>query len=205
MAKIVRSILAGVFGFSLMACGGPGDSITLSESETSSIRLELTSQTQSGNVYRLGPATFDINGFGPDGPVSLSVDASGDESLLQVLVEPGSYDVGLREGWVLQHLDVDGNPTPIAATLTSPPVQYVSVEPFQAASLVFSFHLGQASINIGIDVDEGVPPGYDAMISPVGDGRYMITFAGGGGACCWDSVEEALLAYPDMNMFVSEP
>jgi hypothetical protein len=204
MAKIVRSILAGVFGFGLMACGGPGDSIILSEPETSSIRLELTTQTASGNIYRLGPATFDINGFGPSGPVSLEVDASGDQALLQVPIEPGDYDVTLREGWALQHLDVDANPTPITATLTSPPVQFVRVEPFQAASLVFSFHLGQSAINIGLDVDEGVPPGFDGMISPLGDGRYIITFASGGGACCWDSVDEARQAYPDMTLFVSE-
>jgi hypothetical protein len=70
----------------------------------------------------------------------------------------------------------------------------VRVEPFAETRLVFSFHLGQSAINIGID--EGVPLGFDGMISPLGYGRYIITSASGGGACCWDSVDEARQAIP---------
>ncbi|MEY4546775.1 MAG: hypothetical protein RL685_2970 [Pseudomonadota bacterium] len=192
----VRSMLVGTFTFGLLACAG--DPTTPTDMETASIQLDLTKQAPSGNTYRLGPATFDISG-----PTTLALDASGDEPVLHVPVEPGDYEVTLRSGWALQLLDPEGDPTPIVATLTSPALQFVRVEPFRSTPLNFAFHLGESGIDIGIDIEEGVPPGFDGMISPLGDGRFIITFASGGGACCFDSVSEAQQAYPGMTLFVS--
>lgn len=199
MSAYVRSILVGVFGLGLLACGGAEDDAAQSEAETASIQLELTKVTASGNTYRLGPATFDITGS-----AALSVDATGDEPVMNVPVDPGDYEVSLRPGWVLQRLDPAGVPTPMSATLVSPPLQFVRVEPFQAAPVLYAFHLGESGIDIGIDVEEGVPPGYDGLIAPVGDGRFTVTFASGGGACCFNSVTEAQDAYPALTLFVSE-
>jgi hypothetical protein len=190
-------MLAWVLGLGLVACGG-GESVTWLGGETASIQLALTTQTASGNSYRLGPATFDIF----NGLETLTIEATGADASLRVPVEPGSYEVSLRPGWVLQHLDPSAGPTPIAATLVSEDVQFVSVEPFQLAPVTFAFHLGVTSIDIGIAVEEGVPPGFDGMITQQGAGSFMVTFAGGGGSCCFASVSEAQAAYPQLELFV---
>jgi len=202
MSAYVRSILVGAFGVGLVACGGGegGDATTTRElSETASIQLQLTTLGGSGNTYRLGPATFDIF----DGAELLTVEATGEQAALNVPVEPGFYDVTLRDGWVLQLLDSEGGSTPLAATLLSPAVQGVSVQPFIAAPLFYDFHLGVSGIDIGIHVDEGaVPPGFDGAVTPLGDGQFMVSFPDGGGSCCFASVTEAVEAFPDLTLFV---
>jgi hypothetical protein len=199
MSGYVRSILSGMFGLGLIACGGASDSAAESEAETSSIQLQLTKVTASGNTYRLGPARFDISG--PE--VTLSVDVTGDEPVLHVPVDPGSYEVTLRSDWVLQHLDPAGASTPMTATLISPALQFLQVEPFQATPVVYAFHLGASGIDISIEVEEGVPPGFDGIIRPLGGNGFSIEFAGGGGTCCFDSVSDAQQAFPELNLFVS--
>ena len=84
------------------------------------------------------------------------------------------------------------------------PVQFLHVAPFQVESLTYAFHLGESAIDIGIDVAEGVPPGYDGIIEPTGDGRYMITFPGNNGACCFANVSEAQQSYPGLSFFIIE-
>jgi hypothetical protein len=199
MSSYARSTFLWIFALSVTACGGAGET-TLSTTETASIQLELTTLTPSGNTYRLGPATFDITG-----KATLSVEATGDEPLLHVAVDPGDYQVTLRAGWVLQMLKPFLGPTVFPATLVSPAVQPVRVEPGRSTPLTYAFHLGESGIDIGIEVEEGVPPGYDGLISPLEDGRFEISFAGGGGACCFDSVSEARDAYPSLFLFFSEP
>ena len=100
MSACVRSILVGVLGIGLSACGGGGgrDGTTSGGAETASIQLQLSTVGPSGNTYRLGPATFDIF----DGDESSAVEATGDEPVLNVPVDPGNYDVTLRDDWVLQ-------------------------------------------------------------------------------------------------------
>jgi hypothetical protein len=204
MSGYSRSIGLGTWGFGLMACAGAGDSATPSEAEIASIRLELTSVTQWGNTYRLGPATFDISESSD--PVMLTVEATGDEPALHVPVPPGAYEVSLRPGWVLSRVEPTSAATPVTATLLSPPIQMVFVSEFQSVPLVYSFHLGEPAIDIGIDVDEGpVPPGYDALISPFSDGLYQITFADGVNVCCYNSASEAQATNPDLSYFVIEP
>jgi hypothetical protein len=199
MSVCVRPIHLGIVGLGLLACSGEGNTTVESQAETSSIQLALSTLTPSGNTYRLGPASFDISG-----PVTRSVEVTGEESELYVPVDPGEYEVTLQPGWVLRLMKPFLGPMPTVATLVSPEVQSVRVEPFQVAPVLFAFHLGESGIDIGISVEEGVPPGYDGMINPVGDGRFSITFVGSGGACCFDSVSDARLAYPDLNLYSSE-
>jgi len=187
----------------LLACSAPGSGggtgPTTGSGDSAAIQLQLTTVASSGNVYRLGPATFEISG-----PATQTVDASGDDNVLHVPTEPGDYQVTLKPEWVLDLVKF-GNSTPVAATLVSQPVQFVRVSPFQVTPISYAFHLGESGIDIGISVDEGaVPPGYDGAIQPLGDGRYSVTFASGGGACCFDSVAEAQAAYPQFNLFVQQ-
>jgi len=186
-----------------VAYGSAGDSAPQSEAETASIQLELTKLTASGNTYRLGPAGFDIvSNFTGE---TFSVDATGGEPVLHVPVEPGDYEVTLHPDWVLQHLDPAGAATPMRATLLSPAAQFVRVEPFFTAPVVYAFHLGESGIDLGIDVEEGVPPGFDGVIEPISGGFFSVTLLSGAGACCFGSVSEAQQAFPELNLFVSEP
>jgi hypothetical protein len=199
MSGCTQSFLAASLGLALVACGG-GESVTWLETETSSIQLELTTLTASGNSYRLGPATFDITG----GPELVTVSATGSEAELHVPLETGSYEVVLRPGWVLQHLHPVEGPEPIAATLVSPATQFVQVQPFTSAPVTYAFHLGESGIDIGIEVEEGVPPGFDGLIRSQGAGSFIVLFANGGGSCCFSSVSEAQQAYPTLNLYVEQ-
>jgi len=208
MTGYLRAVFSALLGVGLVACAGADETATGGEPEAASIQLELTTVTESGNTYRLGPATFDIEGFafdgsGGDGSVALSVEATGDEPALHVPVEPGDYQVTLRAGWILQRLNAGGTATPLPATLLSPSIQEVRVDPFRVTPLLYAFHLGESGIDIGIDVDEGVPPGFDGIIEPLGGGQFSVTLASGGGACCFTSVSEAQANYPDLTLFVS--
>ncbi|MGC4086794.1 MAG: hypothetical protein QM756_02635 [Polyangiaceae bacterium] len=195
MSALLRSLVVGL-GFACLAgCSSVGAE---SEAEqTSGIKLDFTTVAQSGNVYRLGPASFDISG-----DATLTVDTNGDEPLVHVDLQPGQYQVALKPGWALQLLGANGTSTPTAATLLSSPVRSVQVSDFHVTELSYAFHLGASGLDIGISVDEGVPAGYDALIEQLPDGSYSITFASGGGACCFSSVEQARQAYPQLNMFV---
>lgn len=73
----------------------------------------------------------------------------------------------------------------------------------------FACHLGEGGIDLGVTVDEGVPPGYDGVIQrvpndPPGALRYQIEWTSGGGVCCFNSVAEAKAAYQYANFFVIE-
>jgi hypothetical protein len=185
-----------ILGLGVVACSS--DSANQLDAEAASIQLELTAVTTFGSTYRLGPATFDISG-----PVELSVDASGDDASLYVPVDPGLYEVTLRPDWVLQYLDRDGVATPMRATLLSTPVQEVEVAPFQSTPLVYAFRLGQSGLDIGIEVDELVPPGVDGIIVPESDGLFSVTLATDSVICCFQSETEAREAFPDLTLLLT--
>ena len=81
-------------------------------------------------------------------------------------------------------------------------MQCVHVEPFEAEAITFAFPLGVSGIDIGIRVEEGVPPGFDGVITSQGANSFLVTFAGGGSACCFNSVSDAQQSYPELNLFV---
>jgi hypothetical protein len=175
------------------------------------VRVPLTTLgNHSLSPYKLGPATFEIDGP-PGGPFQpLTVSADGDQPTLDVPLDPGYYTVTLQSGWTLQEGttaadDAGTQWSPVAATLTSPNPQMFSIQPYQATDVTFDFHLGVSEVTLGISVDEGlpkVPPGYDGVIWPSGT-QWEITLASGWGACCWPSAASLLASYPNLKLYVS--
>lgn len=183
----------------LTACGaapaGQGE-------QASEIQLNLSTTGASGTEYRLGPATFDIFAdYLEQAPVS-TVTSDGAERMLHVPLAKGSYSVKLRSGWTLSR--VEGQTlTPIAATLTSPERQNVFVTEFETVPVNYAFHLGESGIDIGVTVDEGIPPGYDARLVPTqpGSSEYSLEWRGGGSTCCFSSLADAQASYGNANIY----
>lgn len=167
---------------------------------TSSIKLALGTTAASGDHYRLGPASFTINGgdFPPDYTIDASVGA--DDLFVPVSEYGGSYQVRLNSGWQLQRVATDGSLSPVAATLLSQPEKNVSVQRFQAAPVIYDFHLGASSLDLGITVDEGILPGYDGKIYPTLYGEFYVNWPNGSANCCYPTVAALLAAFPDKHI-----
>jgi hypothetical protein len=200
---------AGLGGCSA-AASTPGR--TLKEN-AGSVSVPLTALgNRTITPFKLGPATFMITGE-PGGPFQpITVSADGEQDTLEVPLDPGYYSVILESGWTLQQgtAGMAGTATqwsPVTATLTSPNPQMFSVQPYQSTDVTFAFHLGESAVNLGISVDEGPPPvpaGYDGVIWPtVPAGQWQITFASGGGSCCYATPAAAQSAYSQYKLFVS--
>lgn len=189
----------------LTGCGAePGASTGASggTEEGSSLQLNLSTITASGTEYRLGPATFDI--LRSSEPFD-TLSSDGSELSLRLAVPPDSYRVKLKTGWTLSRVDGE-ELTPVLATLTSLADQEAHVRPFKATPVTYAFHLGESSIDIGVTVEEGVPPGYDARLYPSSSGSgYSLEFQDGGGICCFASLAAAQAAFPNANIFFAAP
>jgi len=190
----------------LTGCSGSprasGDAGATGHEEGSAIQLNLSTTAASGTEYRLGPATFDIFRYGQ--PFT-TVTSSGSEQTLHVALEPDSYSVKLEPGWTLSR--VDGQTlTPVAATLTSYPEQYAPVKRFETLPITYAFHLGESGIDIGVSVDEGVPPGYDAaFVSTSTPGQYALEWPDGGQYCCFATLAEAQASFPSARIYAPSP
>ena len=184
----------------LTACGATPEQAGGGE-EASSIELNLSTIAASGTEYRLGPATFDIVNPYDISPVATLV-ADGSDPVLHAPLQPGYYSVKLRPDWTLSR--VDGSTlTPVAATLTTPADQWVSVAQYESAPVNYGFHLGESGIDIGVSVDEGIPAGYDARLVSNGNGQYYLEWRGGGSVCCFASVAEVQAAYGNANIYLA--
>lgn len=208
------AVVGAALAISVQGCSaGASGASSETEGSASAVSLQLGTTGSNGNRYRLGPAQFQLDNPYPypyHEPVSMTVEAQGDTDILSVPAIPGDWTVTLRPGWKLQRLDGGGTATPVAATLTSPSTLTVGVSQFRVTPVNFAFHLGESGLDIGVTVDEGVPPGYDGAIRrvltdpPQEPIRYQIDWSGGGGACCFNSVAEAKAAYQYANLYVAE-
>jgi len=202
-----RLMVVGALAMSLLGCsGGPGGSSSGTEASASSVTLQLGTTGSNGNRYRLSPAQFNIverYGFGDVEPIV--VDVVGTSDSVNVPLGSGRWAITLNSGWELQRVGEGGALTPVAATLISPTTIEADVFEFQTTPVSFAFHLGESGIDLGVTVDEGVPPGYDGVIEHLpGEPRYSIEWSSGGGVCCFNSVAEAKASYPSANLFVVE-
>jgi len=196
----MKWMVCGALGL-LTACGAtPGGEG--GEERASEIQLNLSTTAASGTEYRLAPAAFDIfEGSYGETPVA-TLTSDGAERAIHVPLAEGYYSVLLRPGWTLSR--VDGQTlTPIAATLTSPERQLVYVLQYETTPVNYGFHLGESGIDIGVTVDEGIPPGYDARLVPSqpGSSQYVLEWRGGGSVCCFASLADAQANYGNANIY----
>jgi len=187
----------------LTGCGATGGEDR--EERASEIQLNLSTIGASGTEYRLGPATFDIFDMlqGDQTPINTLM-ADGTERTLHVPLAKGYYTVNLRPGWGLSRLDGQAL-TPIAATLTSPEQQRVNVAEYETALVNYAFHLGESGIDIGLTVDEGIPPGYDARLvrTQPEPSPYTLEWRGGGSICCFANLADAQANYGNANIYLA--
>jgi hypothetical protein len=200
--KMGIRLMVGVMGL-LTACGNsPGGEAV---EPVSAIDLNLSTTAASGTEYRLGPATIDVLRDGHEGwELTTTLATEGGERTLHAALEPGHYSVRLRPGWTLSR--VEGQTlTPVLATLTSSADQMVSVAPYEASPVSYAFHLGESGIDVGVTVDEGIPPGYDARLVRTGPGasQYVLEWRGGGSICCFSSLAEAQASYSYANIYLA--
>jgi hypothetical protein len=208
MRTIILSLLSITMLLAGAACGAPTDSPE--GASATGLRVALSTVAGSGAEYRLTRGTFTILGSDENGQPTVrlvTVDPDDGADTIDVPVGWGDYSVRLEDGWELS-VSNGGPFTPIAATLNGDNPQQVSVYENQTTQVSFPFILGQTGISLGITVDENgyvppveVPEGYDGVIMPVGDGRFFVEFNNGGGACCYASVEEARLSYPQFDLY----
>lgn len=200
--KLGFGMMMGAMGL-LTACSGTPASEA--EEKGSAIELNLSTTAASGTEYRLGPATFDIfDDRFEDAELLATLVADGDERTLHAALEPDTYKVRLRPGWTLSRVE-DQVLTPVAATLTSGIEQWVHVSQYETTPVNYSFHLGVSGIDIGVTVDEGIPPGYDARLVPTGPGssQYTLEWRGGGSVCCFTSLADAQANYSNANIYLA--
>jgi hypothetical protein len=138
-----------------MGCSSASTADGGAAEDESAIQLNLTTTAPSGNQYRLGPASFEIDPVYGNGG-HWAIDATGEEGALHVRLPADWYEVRLQDGWTLSRLTPAGA-MPVAATLTSAPVQTTKVYEFQTTPVTFAFHLGESGVDIGVSVDEGPP------------------------------------------------
>jgi hypothetical protein len=131
---------------------------------------------------------------------TIDASAEADDLVVPVNQNGGYYRVRLNSGWQMQRVASDGSFAPVPATLLSQPEKQVSVQAFQTLPVIYDFHLGASSLDLGITVDEGVLPGYDGKIYPTLYGEYSVTWQNGGGDCCYLTVSAVLAAFPDKHI-----
>ncbi|WP_437810064.1 hypothetical protein [Sorangium sp. So ce1078] len=172
-----------------------------------SISLPLAAEAQSGTLYRLRNATFEIrsgyywyegagggvmtSGAGGSGGGTLvlinSEDEDPDATSIVVDLEQGSYNVRLLPGWNFEKVQ-GGTATEVEATLLSSESVYVYVSPHSTTWAEYQFGIGdratwlngKLNVNIGVYED---PDEYYGVGGAGGAGGWSnVTAVGVGGA-----------------------
>jgi hypothetical protein len=158
----------GVLGISLAgfmsACSGdrdrqgpaaPSDAVV----ETGTLNLALTARGESGALYRLRDAFFQVN----DEPFNffqqLSTENDPAATTLETNVPAGDFLITLFGGFSLERVNADGTTARVQSTLLSPSTQSFHIEPneetfvtyqFETNGEVVSFGQGRLIIDIGV-------------------------------------------------------
>jgi hypothetical protein len=160
---LIRFSMGLMVGLALMtSCVGD----QAPEAEVGHLRLSLESTSDSGVLYRLRFAVFDIlNVVGGPGATSVSSeDYPADDPAIFVAFPNGRYQVTLEDGWSVEH-SANGLPfTPIQAELVSINPVWVDVVANQRTDVTFAFEIdadtiifGSGAIQLDFDVDEVIP------------------------------------------------
>jgi hypothetical protein len=144
--------------------GGPAEGGEVDAVQTGSLALPLSARGQSGALYRLREAIFQVNDesftffqtfFTEDDPL-----ASRLESTLPV----GDFSITLFGAFVLERVEPDGSAVRVSSTLLSPVSQSFRIDPnqetlvsyrFETNGEVVDFGQGRLVVDIGVTEREG--------------------------------------------------
>jgi hypothetical protein len=182
--RLGMAMLLAAAGSSLMGCSSSGESSPVAEGESrGQIALPLTTQGNSGVVYRLRDATFNIyrygyyagtagspsmmgtagtattagtGGSGGSGDViTVSSETDPDAATIKVPLEEGAYFVQLLPGWHFEKQTPEGYEA-VEATLLSGDTQWLYVSRLTTIFAEYHFGLGEREIWLNGELNIGV-------------------------------------------------
>jgi hypothetical protein len=127
--------------------GVPAEATSTLRNEASG-SLSLPLVTSDSARYRLVAAVFDIERSGVT-VVSLDSDDDPDAEQLSAELEPGSYQVYLRDGWVLEQLEEDGDAEVLNAALISPNPVTFAIRNGRVTTVAFTFTTSAGTLTFG--------------------------------------------------------
>jgi hypothetical protein len=118
--------------------------------DTGRLQLALTARSDSGALYRLRQASFQVLNQDPFGGFGTFLSTENDPlaSTLEATLQTGDYTVDLFGGWFLEKV-IDGVATPVAANLLSSPTQFVSIAANQESLVSYRFETNGEVIDFG--------------------------------------------------------
>jgi hypothetical protein len=171
MRTIFDSVLISVVVSIAASCSQRDESVgTPTKPNTGKLDLALEATSDSGKVYRLRNANFEIESFsaGASTKVLQSEDAPS-QPVLETFLSPGSYFSLLDGGWFVEQVDgLNGAAFTVPATLESGSVQSFDITSDQETFVRYDFDVdgtrvtfgppGRLIVGIGIHEHEGGTP-----------------------------------------------
>ncbi len=138
------------------------DAAALEEPElTGNLRLALSARGESGTLYRLRDATFDVRRDDFGFFTTLFTENDPLATTLEATLPTGNFFIDLFGDFNLEKVAEDGSSTRVNATLISPQSQTFSISPNQETFVTYSFetngevvNFGQGRLVITLDVTE---------------------------------------------------
>ncbi len=173
----ISSIFIILLSCALLSCESLDDEMAYESEDTGDLELALTTQSSSGNYYRLRFADFEVTGGGQEITISTE-DGPETDTFLQTSLIVGSYSVRLMPGWLLVKLDpASGEEQATQATLESDTVS-LTISPNTVSYAEFRFvvssdetvEFGDGRIGISVEDerewDGGVPVDCGLLFDP---------------------------------------
>lgn len=171
-----RSVLCSTQGLLLLLCCGGlsaagcsdsdvvrAEGTSLPSTDTGQLQLALTARSDSGALYRLRQASFQVLNQDPFGGFGTFLSSENDPlaTTLEATLQAGDYSIDLFSGWFLEKV-IDGVATPVQATLLSSPTQFISIAANEESRVSYRFETNGDVVNfapgrliIEIEVSEG--------------------------------------------------
>jgi hypothetical protein len=131
------------------------------QAEAGSLSLALTARGESGALYRLRDAFFQVNDPNFTFFTQLSTENDPTASTLETTMPVGDFTITLFSGFSLEKVSPDGTTARVASTLLSPSSQSFHISPNEQTSVGYRFEtngevveFGQGRLIVELDVTE---------------------------------------------------
>jgi hypothetical protein len=167
--RTLSSISIGLLGFVSTGLGiscssdhgrshaPPGDNVA----QTGSLNLALTARGESGALYRLRDAFFQVNDPNFNFFTQLFTENDPTASTLETTMPVGDFAITLFAGFSLERIDPDGGTSRVASTLVSPSTQAFHINSNEQTNVAYRFEtngeivdFGQGRLVVDLEVTE---------------------------------------------------